>query len=123
MEFRSGRSKVLSRGMRWLTTAGLIAVAIASTGLAQAAPFTLYPPYVATTIVKSPVTWNTGAGYIIFYFPTSATPGNGYVVIDPHALSGPGLGTHGSDGTEAGFNVSYACGPSFITGCGYSECF
>lgn len=87
---------------------GLLVFLTASAGMAQAALVTLTPPYAAASITASPITWNTGAGSLAFPV-LFATTTSGAAAIDAHATSGPGTGQHGSNGNEAGFNISYVC--------------
>lgn len=102
-------SAVLSQ---FLMALGIIAIEIVA-GSAVASQVWV-PPFSSSstsTILSSPVTWNSGCGSVLFNAATSASLTTGAVVIDSHAYScTPGPGTHGSDGVEAGFSLAFNCG-------------
>jgi len=86
-----------------------VIVVLVSLPLAQAAGFTLSPPYPAGTaaIFNKPATWTFGTGGLTFpgSAPNSATGG---VILDPHAHSdSPSGGTWGTNDAESGFSIPF----------------
>lgn len=82
-------------------------------GLAQAGPVTLLAPYTGVPILNAPKTWNVGTGFIKWPVAVNAnlvTGKAGYDVWARSTQSATG-GTHGSDNTQAGFNITVNCGP------------
>ena len=93
-------------------TAGVASLFLIA-GLAQAAPLTLNPPYTgAVPILNEPKTWNAGTGFIKWPTGTNVNPNSGGAGYDVWARSAGSLvgGTHGSDNTQAGFNITVFCG-------------
>lgn len=93
-------------------TAGVASLFLIA-GVAQAANVTLLPPYTgAVPILNEPKTWNVGSGFIKWPTATNVNPNSGGAGYDVWARStGPTVpSTHGSDNTQAGFNITVVCG-------------